>query len=102
MRWMLDPAEDIGAAIRPKSAFLMRIFFANELSKDQSQKMIRDFQQECMNYSRKMQAAYRAIDYYGGIYGDDNAKYWKLTVLFGEEYLKATLRWAEKGSYDTE
>lgn len=96
LRWMHDPTEDIEAAINPKSAFLMRIFFANELSAAQSLKMIRDFKQECVDYSQKMQAAYRAIAYYGGIYGDENAKYWKLTVLFGEEYLKATLRWADQ------
>lgn len=96
-KWLSSPETDVADAMRVKSAFLMRVFFAGEMSKEQSLEMLRTYRQKCLESSKELGTAYNAISEYKGIVGDDTkSKYWEISVLYGEAFFDAGLNWADK------
>lgn len=95
-RWLSKPQADIESAIRLRSAFLMRLFLGNENSTSQSLDILEAYRKQCNRCLAEMSSAHESIEHYGKIYGRDNAKYWQLTALYGEEYLQASIHWADK------
>lgn len=95
--WLSLPESDIDDAMRVKSAFLMRVFFAGETSTQQSLELLYTYRQKCLQSSKVLGTAYDAISQYGEIVGDERkSKYWKLSVLYGEAFMEAGLNWATK------
>jgi DNA-binding PadR family transcriptional regulator len=96
-KWLSLPEADILDAMRVRSAFLMRVFFAGETSIEQSLEMLRTYREKCLENSKEMSVAHDAISEYGPIVGDDRkALYWKMTLLYGEAFCSAGLDWADK------
>lgn len=96
-KWLSLPEADIADAMRVKSAFLMRVFFAGDMSTEQSLEMLRTYRQKCLESSTELHAAYDAISQYGAIVGDDSkTEYWEISVLYGEAFFNAGLSWANK------
>lgn len=97
IRWLSMPQADIADAMRVRSAFLMRVFFAGEIGAEQAIEMLRAYRERCLESSRGLSAAYDAVTKYRAAVGDDQkAKYWELTVLYGETFWDAGLRWADR------
>lgn len=95
--WLSLPEEDIVDAMRTKSAFLMRVFFAGETSDAESLAMLRSYREKCLESLNGMSAGHTVISEYGAIVGDERkAKYWELTVLYGEAFCEAGLNWADQ------
>lgn len=97
IKWLSSPGADIDEAMKVKSAFLMRVFFAGELSDGQSIAMLKSFSEKCSDAIKSLNAANDAIENYGEAVGDMNkAKYWGLVKMFGEIFYTAELEWAKK------
>ncbi|MEM1486244.1 PadR family transcriptional regulator [Oscillospiraceae bacterium PP1C4] len=95
--WLSMPESDIVDAMRVKSAFLMRVFFAGETSTEQSLEMLRTYRQKCIEASKQMNAAYDAISEYATIVGNNKkSKYWEITALYGNAFFHAGLTWVDK------
>ncbi len=95
--WLSLPESDIADAMRVKSSFLMRVFFAGEMSIAQSLEMLRAYRKECLESSAGLHSAYDAISEYGAIVGDDRkSKYWEIAVHYGEAFYDAGLNWVDK------
>ncbi|NLX74571.1 MAG: PadR family transcriptional regulator [Synergistaceae bacterium] len=95
--WLSMPESDIANAMRVKSAFLMRVFFAGETSTEQSLEMLRTYREKCMEASKGMSAAYDAISKYRTVVGnDEKSKYWRIAALYGDAFIHAGLTWADK------
>ncbi|MFV0241334.1 MAG: PadR family transcriptional regulator [Lacrimispora sphenoides] len=95
--WLSSPESDIADAMRIRSAFLMRVFFAGETDIDQSLEMLRTYRKQCMESSKEMSAAHDIISEYGAIVGDvRKSKYWEIVALYGDVFFDAGLNWADK------
>ncbi|WP_395547720.1 MULTISPECIES: PadR family transcriptional regulator [unclassified Lacrimispora] len=95
--WLSSPESDIADAMRIRSAFLMRVFFAGERSIEQSLEMLRTYRKQCTESSKGMSAAQDIISEYGAVVGDARkAEYWKMVALYGEVFYDASLNWADK------
>lgn len=96
-RWLSLPQSDIADAMRVRSAFLMRVFFAGETTTEQSLEMLHAYRQMCIESSKGLRAADDAISEYGAIVSDERkSKYWEITALYGKEFFNAGLSWADK------
>lgn len=95
-KWLSLPETDISNAMSVKSAFLMRVFFAGEMSKEKSLEMLRTYREKCLESSKELGAAYGAISEYKGTVDDTKSKYWEMSVLYGESFFGAGLNWADK------
>lgn len=96
-RWMRISDADIQAAMHVRSAFLMRIFFAGANSREESIQTLREYRRKCEESQEKMKTAYAAIEDYGGLVNNDQrADYWRITAMYGDEYYRAGLAWADK------
>ncbi len=96
-RWLSLPQADTNDAMRVKSAFLMRVFFAGEMSTEQSLEMLRAYRQKCLESRDQLHTAHDAITEYGAFVGDSSkTDYWEISVLYGEAYYNASLSWADK------
>ncbi|WMC92490.1 PadR family transcriptional regulator [Kineothrix sp. MB12-C1] len=95
--WLLLPESDTADAMRVKSAFLMRVFFAGETSIEQSIDMIRKYRDKCIESRNSLSAAHIATTEYRAMIEDEKkTKFWELSILYGELYYDASLDWANK------
>jgi len=90
MDWLSTPEADMKNSFSIKSAFLIRLFFANNTGKGQVLDMLRTFQEVCNSRRVEYDKAKESI-----IEDGDN-DYVKLTVLYGEMMNQTRLAWAEK------
>lgn len=96
-RWLANPEDDIAAAMQPKSAFLMRVFFAGETSKQDQLALLRAYREQCVQAGNSMDVAYRSINEYGETVNDqEKSKHWGLTALYGTIFYQAGADWASK------
>ena len=98
INWITSPHELSHGTIR--STFLMRIFFAGEaeeLGKEQTLKMLKEYRERCNIYGDSLLEAERAIEEEekSGLYAK-HIKYWKLTLMHGLMSIKMSQEWAEK------
>jgi DNA-binding PadR family transcriptional regulator len=97
MSWLLLPEPDIADAMRVKSAFLMRVFFAGEVSIQQSLNMLQTYRDKCLESKETLKAAHAASCEYGTTLSDDKkSKFWNLSILYGESFYNASIDWANK------
>lgn len=95
--WLSSPEADIADAMRVKSAFLMRVFFAGEMNEEQALSMLRAYSDKCAAAIAALAATSGAIAEYGETVGDDKkTRYWKIAALYGDEFYRTGLTWAEK------
>lgn len=97
MRWLSMPEPDIAGAMRVRSAFLMRVFFAGEVRAEQSLEMLQAYRAKCLECRQSLEAARAASsEYAAGMGGDRESRFWELSILYGEAFYDASLRWADK------
>jgi len=95
--WLSAPEADLKDAMRIKSAFLMRVFFAGETGLDESMALLGAYREKCIEFGQSMNAAHSAIaEYKDAAGGYAKARYWEIAALFGEEYFQAGAQWATK------
>ena len=95
--WLSLPDSDISDAMRVKSAFLMRVFFAGETSVEQSLSLLRAYRQQCMESRESLLSAHASTAEYGREVGDERKiTFWEISILYGESFYEASLAWADK------
>jgi DNA-binding PadR family transcriptional regulator len=95
--WLASSEPDIADAMRVRSAFLMRVFFAGETGDEQALKILRDFRAKCLDALADLESAPDSIvEYSALIHNEDRIKYWRFAAAFGESYYRAALAWAEE------
>ncbi|MDR3085729.1 MAG: PadR family transcriptional regulator [Christensenellaceae bacterium] len=95
--WLASPESDIADAMRIRSAFLMRVFFAGETSAEQAVQLLAAFRDACLTALASLDDASGAIKAYGAmINSEERTRYWKIASSFGESYYRAEIEWAEK------
>lgn len=96
-KWMSQPNPDIEKALSVKSAFLMRMFFAGDMNKKDALEMLKKYRQECIDKIQGMGAAHNAIlEYADLVNNDQRVDFWKITSMFGDEFYRAGMIWADK------
>lgn len=96
-RWLSSPQAGIADAMRVKNAYLMRIFFIGETSKEQAISLLSAYHDQCREAAAALRSVPDAITQYGAMVEDEEkTRYWKITALYGEEFYHAGLSWAEK------
>lgn len=96
-RWLRSPDEDIEAAMRIKSAFLMHVFFAGEMDKEHALSMLRNYRDKCRAHNLELDAVGNLIPQYSKIVNNNKrTKYWEIAALYGEISYRAALEWAER------
>jgi DNA-binding PadR family transcriptional regulator len=96
-KWLLMSEADIADAMRTKSAFLMRIFFAGESSDEQALEALRAYRRRCLEEAQKMSAAWEAMPQYETWVNDaGKTRYWKIAAMYGDTYFRAGIEWADK------
>ncbi len=97
MRWLSVPETDIANAMRVRSAFLMRVFFAGEVRADQSLEMLRAYRAQCLESLKSLESARAASSEYGTVMSDERKlRFWELSILYGKAFYEASLQWADK------
>lgn len=96
--WLSNSESDIENSMKIRSAFLMRVFFAGELSDEDAIKLIEDYLKECLKTAERLTLVEGVIDGFSTLTqnADKRSKYWKLTALYGEAYYTAEITWAKK------
>lgn len=95
--WVSTVDETIESSLKVRSPFLMGLFFAGEMDIDSSINTIKEFKNKCVEEIEDMHRAYDAIGFYQGLIPDrEKAEFWELTAMFGDEYFKAGIIWADK------
>jgi DNA-binding PadR family transcriptional regulator len=96
--WLDSPESDIAEAMRVKSAFMMRVFFAGESNAERALEILRAYRTECAGKLEEMKATHDIIAGYAEKVNHDAGKIrgWKIAALYCEEYYRAGLIWADK------
>ena len=95
-KWLSDVDNAIADVQSIRSAFLMRVFFAGEIPKEQSISLIRAFRSQCEQALRELKSNSRNIAEYSEVVSDESkSKYWSIVAMFGESYFRAGLEWAD-------
>ena len=96
-QWLSSPETDLADAMRVRSAFLMRVFFAGETSREQALSMLRTYRNMCRQGSASMYSAYDSIaEYRAAVNDGTKTQYWKIAALYGEMFLRTGEEWAER------
>ena len=75
----------------------MRVFFAGEVSIQQSLNMLQTYRDKCLESKETLKAAHAASCEYGTTLSDDKkSKFWNLSILYGESFYNASIDWANK------
>jgi DNA-binding PadR family transcriptional regulator len=95
--WLSDAGGSIHDALYVRNAFLMRVFFAGEMPREQAVSLLRAFRGECESVLKGLDAVPSSIAEYGEVVPDpDKSKYWRIAALFGGRYYRAALDWADE------
>ncbi|WP_321383463.1 PadR family transcriptional regulator [uncultured Enterococcus sp.] len=95
-RWLMDSEIDIAKAMTVRSAFLMRVFLADELPKAEVLVMFQDFKEKCLETLASFDLVREKITNYGTAVHEKRVRYWELTVMYGEGQCRAALEWVER------
>lgn len=95
--WLSTPEADIAKAVTVRSAFLMRVFLADEMPQEEVLAMLQDYKEECQKTLDSFASNREAIVHYGAAAAHEKrVKYWELTVMYGESQCRAALDWVEQ------
>jgi len=94
--WLSTPEADINDAMSVRSAFLMRVFFAGEISDEQAISMLRAFREKCLESLSSFNSVHEIIMDKGAAADNvDRKKYWEITAQYGKNHYQASLQWVE-------
>ncbi|WP_321384919.1 hypothetical protein [uncultured Enterococcus sp.] len=80
-----------------RSAFLMRVFLADEMPQEEVLAMLQDYKEECQKTLDSFASNREAIVHYGAAAAHEKrVKYWELTIMYGESQCRAALKWVEQ------
>lgn len=96
VQWLENP--ELEQEISTKSAFLMRVFFGGELSLAQNIETLERYRGYVAEALKGMERVSLNVESYQKEDGLPANKtiYWRATVLFGQYYMEACLRWVEE------
>jgi DNA-binding PadR family transcriptional regulator len=97
-KWLAMPSADIESAMRAKSAFLMRVFFAGETSDEEALQLLYKYRGARQEHKNVIDGIGDRISYYEEQLEDGGrrAKHWELAALHGEIFWKAGMEWVEQ------
>lgn len=88
---------DTGGPFPIRSAFLMKLFFAGEVSREVTIKMLRDYKEGCLANLQALKSTGHSINQYRQMIPDrGKAVYWQATANFGLHYYEMCVRWADE------
>lgn len=97
LSWLSESEAGIADVMRVKSAFLMRVFFAGEISADESLALLYAYREKCLESIKDINEAHSAIiKYETEIQDDSKTRYWKIAALYGDKQYHAALAWADE------
>ncbi|GCF92419.1 hypothetical protein NRIC_03100 [Enterococcus florum] len=87
--WLNQPEKDIEQTFSVRNPFLMRLFFAEQQSKEQVLALLQKFKAEC----ERTLASYESLQEGWKNTSEDVHPYWDLTISFGKYECHAALEW---------
>ena len=94
VNWLISA--DLGLNYDMKSIFLMKVFFAGEIGKDEAIRLIISYKEVLCSALTTIKEAQSAIAEEQSQSPSEHSVYWSLTALHGEISLKAGIEWADK------
>lgn len=95
--WLSTSETDIAKAVTVRSAFLMRVFLAGDMPKEEVLPMLHAFREKCIETLDSFETIGETIEYYGAAAAHTERKmYWKLTTMYGEGQCRAALDWVDR------
>jgi DNA-binding PadR family transcriptional regulator len=101
MKWLkpqketAEPDGSVLEALHLRSTFLMKLFFAGELDREETAAFIRSFRDECRAVLKKMKTAPDNIGIYTKkLKHPEAAASWYMVALFGRMYYRSCEKWA--------
>ena len=106
MRWLrpgtgssqieaVEPDESVIEALHLRSTFLMKLFFAGELEREETAAFIRSFRDECRAALKRIKTAPDNIGIYAKkLKHPEAAAAWHMVALFGRKYYRSCEKWA--------
>ena len=92
--WLMSA--DIGLSHDMKSAFLMKVFFAGEIGKEEALRLAKYYKAALSSALSVIKEAQKTIAEEEAQSPSKHSVYWSLTALHGEISLKAGIEWADK------
>ena len=96
LNWLASPENDILNAMQVKNAFLLRLFFAGEHTKEQALSMLNAYRDVCLKYLSKLDEAIEIAAEEEQSSPPEKAIFWNLTAMLGEAISQARLDWVNK------
>lgn len=91
-KWLTSGEEE---TIALRSAFLMRVFFSGLQSRNETVRLLREFEERCRTEQEMTKQWEQTIEHYRPMTGEDiHSFYWQLTADFGRRYMKMCEEWA--------
>lgn len=83
-------------ALSMRSAFLMNLFLAGDLSRDKNLNNLKELKTKCEQALAQMENSETAVhECYENVMSADQKLYWGLTDIFGRYYYEMCLRWVQ-------
>lgn len=93
--WLSDG--DTGGPFSIRSVFLLKLFFAGEISRENTVKMLKDYKESCLANLQALKSTEHSINQYSQMIRDrEKAVYWQATANFGFHYFEMCARWADE------
>jgi DNA-binding PadR family transcriptional regulator len=96
LNWLAMPDDDVKDALTARNAFLLRVLFAGNASKEQNIKLLESFRDVCLARSTAQKGIRDVIAGEEGEYDPQHTTYYSLVALHGEMINKTRLEWIEK------
>jgi len=94
--WLSSHEGGIEGSMNVKSAFLMRMFFAGETSREHALEILRAFKGKCQERGLGLGGVHESIAQYGSGHDEGKIDFWKITLLYGEMIYQTMSEWAGK------
>jgi len=93
-RWLEEPPE----VPQPKSPMMLKIFFGNQMNKDQLAKHLKNIKEYHTNLVKKYEKEVKPIiqHYASATDSSGDARYWALTLEFGRMHAKMVAEWCQR------
>jgi DNA-binding PadR family transcriptional regulator len=95
-KWLTSPGEDIQNATRVKSVFFMRLYFADQTSKEQALELLYNYHEQCLEGLREMDDVFESYKEANKIFAPEELIYSKLITLHGDMMRKTRFEWVLK------
>ena len=92
LRW-LETYDPFKESFVPKNAYLMRVFFGAEVSRENTLALFRRTHEKLLGYIREVEALVEELEQHAFGADSEVSKYWKMTAKSGVIINKAQLEW---------